>query len=748
MPQRNREVIMGKKSNFILSLTIFFFYALPFLLLSPALTEGVVHAASDPASLAEAVDNDTLVFETGGDADWFSQNTRFYYGRDAAESGNVADSQETWLKTTVTGPGTIDFFWKSSCQMGGDFLEFYVDLGKKDYISGSVNWTQQIFFIPAGVHTLTWRYAKNSSFSAGLDCGWVDKITWTTYMVVPAVPSAPTGVSASDGTYDNKIRVIWRSSSGATSYKIYRATNPRGARLYIATSTRTSFDDSSATCDTTYYYWVRARNAVGTSGYSNYNSGYIEFSTPTGITASDGEYSDHISVTWDYTSGATSYELYRANAIDDAKVKIATTENTSFDDTNVTCCDDYYYWVKAKNSKCTTGLSDSDSGYLKPPPPPAPTGVSATDGDFSDEVRVTWNASSGASIYEVYRSILPNGAKSLVASTSNTTWNDTNLPCGIYFYWVKTKNASGTSDFSASDSGYATLCPPPTIPTGVSATDGVYTDKIRISWNPVDIATSYEIYRANTFGGEKVKIGTTTGTYYDDRIVVVSKIYYYWVKALRYSTASEFSLKFDTGYRLCPKAPTGIKATDDAYLDRIVVSWSASYGATSYELYRSIYPSASEGSKTLITTTTGTSYVDMFPICYSNCATCSVVSPRYYYWVKAKSADCISGYSGYDSGYTHCKPPAPQGVRASDGTRFNSVEIKWTVSLDEEYQYEVYRSTSVDGAKILLKTTSASSYLDTSVTCSKTYYYWVKRKDAKGFASDFSAYDAGYCDGN
>jgi fibronectin type 3 domain-containing protein len=745
MPHCHREVIMGKKITFILLSTFFFFCTLPFLLLSPAFAEAVVPL--DATSLAQTLDNDTLVFETGGDAEWFSQNTRFYYGGDSAESGNIADSQETWLKTTVTGPGTIGFFWKSSSQMGGDFLEFYIDDAKKDAVSGPINWTQQAFIVPAGAHTLTWRYAKNSSISAGLDCGWVDKVTWTIYTVVPPVPSAPTGVSASDGTYGYKIRVTWRSSTGATAYSIYRAKSPTGARLYIATRTGTSFDDSTATCDTKYYYWVRAKNAAGTSNYSRYNSGYIEFSAPTGITASDGESSDQISVTWDYTTGATSYELYRANLIDGAKVKLATTENTSFDDTNVACCNEYFYWVKAKNSKCTTGFSDPDSGYLQPPPPPTPTGVSASDGAFADEVHVTWNASTGANIYEVYRSNTPNGTKSLVASTSNISWNDSNIPCGTFFYWVKAKNNSGTSDFSQYDAGYGTHCPPPTIPTGVSATDGVYTDRIRISWNAVELATSYNIYRTDRFGGEKIKIGSSTGTYYDDFTVVVSKTYYYWIKALRNSTASEFSLNFDTGYRLCPAPPVSVAATDDAYLDRIIVSWSPSYGATSYELYRSIYPTASEGAKKLITTTTATSYVDMFPICYSDCETCNVTSPKYYYWVKAKSADCTSGYSGYDYGYTHCKPPTPKGVTASDGTRFQTVQITWTV-LATEYLFEVYRSTSVDGVKILLATTPVPTYLDTSVTCSKTYYYWVKRMDVKGFTSDFSAYNTGYCDGD
>ncbi len=714
---------------------LFLSFILPFILCE--------RANAEINSLSKALDNDDLLFETGGNANWFLQTTRHYYGKEAAQSGDISDAQESWMKTTVTGPGTIDFYWKCSSEWGQDFLEFFIDDNKKDYISGSVNWVQQTFLVPAGGHTLTWRYMKNNSVSSGLDCGFVDKVVWTPYTVVPSLPSKPTGLSASDGTYGSKIRVTWRSSSGATSYKIYRSTSATGPRLYVASRAGTKFDDFSPKCGIKYYYWVRAVNPAGTSAYTNPDSGYIEFNTPY-VTATDGTFDDHIQVSWNSVSDATTYELYRSDSIDGEKTKIVTTGATSFEDKNVTCCNEYFYWVKAKTSNCTTGFSEPDSGYLKPPPPAPPTDISASDGTFEDNIRVTWTPSSGASTYEVYRAESSDGAKKMVASTSNTSWNDTNIPCGIYYYWVKAKNNAGISEFSQYDSGYTIQCPPPPKPTGVSASDGVYTDKIRISWNPSEGSTSYEVYRADRFGDVKIKVGSTSGTFFDDYNASISKTYYYWVKALKSNSDSDFSINFDTGYRLCPLAPAYVNASDDAYVDKIVISWSASYGATSYEVYRAIYPNASEGSKALIATTSGTSYEDHRPVCISNCASCNVESMRYYYWVKAKSQYCTSDFSGYDSGFTHCKPSAPTGVKASDGTRANTIWVTWSVGTTNEYQFEVYRSDSPNGEKILLSTTASASYLDKSVTCSKIYYYWVKRKDVKGFTSDFSAFDSGY----
>jgi hypothetical protein len=53
-----------------------------------------------------------VLWITGGDANWSGQTVTTHDGMDAAQSGIVADSQETWMQTTVTGPGTLSFWWK------------------------------------------------------------------------------------------------------------------------------------------------------------------------------------------------------------------------------------------------------------------------------------------------------------------------------------------------------------------------------------------------------------------------------------------------------------------------------------------------------------------------------------------------------------------------------------------------------------------------------------------------------------
>jgi len=138
--------------------------------------------------LSEALDTD-LIFDTGGDADWFSQTMTTYFDGDAAESGDIWDGQLSWMRTTVNGVGTLGFYWKASCEQNYDFLAFYIDGVRQDRISGTVDWHQMIYTITEpGPHTLEWQYEKDSSTSNGNDLGRVDLVDWSGGAQVPSAP--------------------------------------------------------------------------------------------------------------------------------------------------------------------------------------------------------------------------------------------------------------------------------------------------------------------------------------------------------------------------------------------------------------------------------------------------------------------------------------------------------------------------------------------------------------------------------
>ena len=98
----------------------------------------------------------------------------------------------------------------------------------------------------------------------------------------PPPPPAPTGISASDGTFTDKVQVSWSASTGATYYQVFRNTsNDSSSAILLSSSFPSSpYNDTSAVAGTIYYYWIKACNSVGCSSYSASDSGYRQVTTP------------------------------------------------------------------------------------------------------------------------------------------------------------------------------------------------------------------------------------------------------------------------------------------------------------------------------------------------------------------------------------------------------------------------------------------------------------------------------------
>ncbi|GAA5116561.1 pre-peptidase C-terminal domain-containing protein [Luteolibacter yonseiensis] len=129
-------------------------------------------------SLPVALDTG-LSFTTGGDGIWTGQVVTTRDGTDAAQSAPITHSQESWMQATVSGPGTLQFWWKVSSS-SSDYLEFYIDgVLQSGRISGNVDWVSKSYNITSGTRVLRWRYVKDSSGSNGSDAAWVDQLTWT-----------------------------------------------------------------------------------------------------------------------------------------------------------------------------------------------------------------------------------------------------------------------------------------------------------------------------------------------------------------------------------------------------------------------------------------------------------------------------------------------------------------------------------------------------------------------------------------
>lgn len=84
-------------------------------------------------------------------------------------------------------------------------------------------------------------------------------------IIITLLPGTPADISATDGTYRDKIVVTWKPVPEARTYHVLRASAPDGAYVEIAGNiSETSFIDTSIKPGR-YYYKVVASNDVGRS---------------------------------------------------------------------------------------------------------------------------------------------------------------------------------------------------------------------------------------------------------------------------------------------------------------------------------------------------------------------------------------------------------------------------------------------------------------------------------------------------
>ena len=164
-------------------------------------------------------------------------------------------------------------------------------------------------------------------------------------------PATPQNVSASDGTYTDRVRVSWSPVLGAGEYWLFRRTCPTCSLAAIGTTGANFYDDVGAVQACGYEYLVASVTPDGKSSrLSSPDSGYRGFETPANLTASDDEV-ENVHLSWDAVPGASSYEVRRSTCNDSFCFYFLVGEpgTPSFDDVTATPRKRYYYFVRAKN---------------------------------------------------------------------------------------------------------------------------------------------------------------------------------------------------------------------------------------------------------------------------------------------------------------------------------------------------------------------------------------------------------------
>ena len=351
-------------------------------------------------------------------------------------------------------------------------------------------------------------------------------------VVVTPKPAAPV-VKIGNSSTSGKPMLTWNAVSGATSYKVYRATSQNGTYSLLGTVTTTSYTNTGAKEGTTYYYKVKAVNGADESAYSNIVSGQAKVqaqkpSAPVvkiGNSASSGK----PQLTWNAVSGATSYKVYRATSQNGTYSLLGTVTATSYTNTGAKAGTTYWYKVKAVNSAGESAYSNIVSGRATVTT--LTMGHSATSG----KPQLTWKAVSGAASYRVYRATTKNGAYTVINTTKALTYTNVGAALGTtYYYKVEALNAAGKSlGFSAVVEGKVA----PVLAVGYSSVSG----KPQLTWKAVPGATEYQVYRSTQQNSGYKKINTTTSTSYVNTGAKAGTTYCYRIVAVKGTAVSDFS---------------------------------------------------------------------------------------------------------------------------------------------------------------------------------------------------------------
>jgi len=243
---------------------------------------------------------------------------------------------------------------------------------------------------------------------------------------------------------------------------------------------------------------------------------------------------------------------------------------------------------------------------------------------------------------------------------------------------------------------------PPTVQIATKAATG----KPRLSWDAVEGADFYRIYRA-TYNSEFTYLKSTRSTSFTDSSAVTGENYYYKVKAVEESgTVSRFS---NTVNRCCDLPRPEVSATVNAATGKPKLTWEAVDGAQCYRIYRRTSGSA----YTYLDSTTSTAFTDKT----------AEAGINYHYQVKAVNSNSYANSAHSLSVNRACDLPRPV---VTVGLKNGSPQITWE-KIDGAEKYRVYRATSKSGEYELVKSTvTANSFTDTDATAGKTYYYKVR----------------------
>lgn len=314
--------------------------------------------------------------------------------------------------------------------------------------------------------------------------------------------------------------------------------------------TAENYVDDTVEDGVTYYYAisVAVTNQSGYEGYSEVD--YVSASSlapVSSISASQGEYSDKIELSWSGVDGAEDYQVYYRPYGSEGDWILATEDicstpksdpstglwTASFkkDAGTSSAGLSYSFCVKPVDKEDNVSQNEPLATAVGNMLGPASIVVDVSRGEYSDSILVSWNAIPGATQYlvqgfngkgedamEIFRqSVVPDGeVMSVVFSTDNVSSEaEYGLSQSYWFSITPQYNSQSSVTSTERKEGWWVMPPKDIVASKAESAEGT-----TISWSPVADASRYYIYRRPLGSiSSWQQIASTTDTNFIDYIL-------------------------------------------------------------------------------------------------------------------------------------------------------------------------------------------------------------------------------------
>ncbi|MCH1913952.1 C39 family peptidase [Leptospira noguchii] len=327
-------------------------------------------------------------------------------------------------------------------------------------------------------------------------------------------PIAPSSITASQGSFTDKVLINWEIVPNAVGYEIHRKGPGDSNFGKVGLSSTNSFNDDGVQPNLAYKYKILT---LTDSSASDLSQGEVvgfakteELKPPPkvlGVKATQGQYDNKIELVWEPGDASSEYQIFKWNQSQKRYSPIGTSKINSYVDTSAAKKGIVeIYVVSAKLGGKTGEPSDAASGFTSQPktPPAKPLGLVASRGSYQNKVELKWQKVSGASKYLIFRYIksgwIGGGAWEKISETGKEEFIDENLPARYAYYSVTAVNTEGKNGpFSSFAYGYTDPNKQRGVklssPENVKGVLNVKEAKINITWDPVKEASEYYVFR-------------------------------------------------------------------------------------------------------------------------------------------------------------------------------------------------------------------------------------------------------------